>query len=164
MQFNINLPYTKVQLSIQDCWLLFCQYNSQFHVNYAVYHYYRSLGWVPKNGSKFGVNFGNFKKYIKHALILFIFFFLFIVLYESGPSFRHADYAIIVIPIYSDEIEEPKSWEWLLCLNRICTQVKKTLVLCYVSIPKNTSLYSNLNEYAIREVIYKRWSPQKNRE
>lgn len=87
-----------------------------------------------------------------------------IVLYESGPSFRHADYAIVVIPLYQDKIEESKSWEWLLRLNRISTQVKKTLILCYVTMPRTTLSYSNLNEYTIREVIYKRWSPQKNRE
>lgn len=86
------------------------------------------------------------------------------VLYQSGPSYRHADYAIVVLPLYHNEIETQKSWEWLLRLNRICTQVKKTLILCHVYIPSDTSSYTNLKEYHVREVIYKRWSPQKNRE
>ncbi|KAI8886849.1 hypothetical protein K501DRAFT_330981 [Backusella circina FSU 941] len=45
------------KLSIKECWTTFCQYDASFALNYAVYHYYRSLGWVPKNGTKFGVDF-----------------------------------------------------------------------------------------------------------
>ncbi|KAI7888227.1 tRNA intron endonuclease, partial [Mucor mucedo] len=127
-------------LSIGDCWSLFCKSNNLFHVNYVVYHFYRSLGWVPRNGSKFGVDF---------------------VLYQSGPSYKHADYAVVVLPIFQDKIPTRKNWDWLLRLNRICTQVKKTLILCHVNIPHDIQ---NFNEYSIRQVIYKRWSPQKNRE
>lgn len=83
------------------------------------------------------------------------------VLYQSGPSYKHAEYSVIILPIYQDKIPTKKSWDWLLRLNRICTQVKKTLILCYVHVPNNIQ---NINEYSIRQVIYKRWSPQKNRE
>lgn len=88
----------------------------------------------------------------------------YLVLYKSGPRYRHADYAVTIIPLYANKIEEAKSWGWLLRLNRICTQVKKTLILCYVTVPANTDTHHALNEYHIRQVIYKRWSPQKNRE
>ncbi|GAA5806254.1 tRNA intron endonuclease [Helicostylum pulchrum] len=130
----------KSLLSIDDCWSLFCKADNSFHVNYVVYHFYRSLGWVPKNGSKFGVDF---------------------VLYQSGPAFKHAEFAVAVLPLCQDKIEERKSWLWLLRLNRICSQVKKTLILCYVNVPHDID---RLNDYSIRQVIYKRWSPQKNRE
>ncbi|EPB90469.1 hypothetical protein HMPREF1544_02678 [Mucor circinelloides 1006PhL] len=140
---SVVLPGNQVPLSMADCWSTFCKANPAFHSHYAVYHFYRSLGWVPKTGSKFGVDF---------------------VLYQSGPSFRHADYAVIVMPLTNSKLEEPKSWDWLLRLNRICTQVKKTLILCYVTIPDDTTSFSNLDDYCIRQVIYKRWSPQKNRE
>lgn len=136
-------------------------------MNYAVYHYYRSLGWVPKTGSKFGVDFGTSDGLKKHAYVLFLTlsFSTYLVLYQSGPKFRHADYAVTVIPLYNGKaMEKEKSWDWLLRLNRICTQVKKTLILCYVSLPHDTSTCTDLNEYTIRQVIYKRWSPQKNRE
>lgn len=43
-----------------------------FIVNYAVYHHYRALGWVVKNGIKFCVDF---------------------LLYRRGPVFNHAEYA-----------------------------------------------------------------------
>ncbi|KAI8328414.1 tRNA intron endonuclease [Blakeslea trispora] len=129
-------------LSIKACWALFCKTKPSFHYKYAVYHYYRSLGWVPRNGLKFGVDF---------------------VLYQRGPSFRHADYAIVIIPVDPDREETRLSWQWLLRLNRVCNQVKKTLLLCYVSIP-DTDCHSRLKEYSIRQVAYKRWSPQRNRE
>lgn len=148
-------------LSIADCWSIFCKSNSKFHSHYAVYHFYRSLGWVPKSGSKFGVDFGKIWSRQINRISQFI---PNLVLYQSGPSFRHADFAVIVIPLVSDKIEEPKSWDWLLRLNRICTQVKKTLMLCYVTIPKETNSFLNLDEYHVRQVIYKRWSPQRNRE
>ncbi|KAI8056491.1 tRNA intron endonuclease [Gilbertella persicaria] len=129
-------------LSIQDCWHTFCKADSSFHFKYAAYHYYRSLGWVPKNGSKFGVDF---------------------VLYQRGPSFRHADYAVVIMPVYTDK-EEQKSWQWLLRLNRVSNQVKKTLVLCHVTIPTTITSHLQLNEYSIKQVTYERWSPQRNRE
>lgn len=53
-------------LSIDECWTLFtrklnsnsgrCQ--NVFAIQYAVYHHFRSLGWAPKRGTKFGVDFG----------------------------------------------------------------------------------------------------------
>ncbi|KAG1043076.1 hypothetical protein G6F46_003515 [Rhizopus delemar] len=49
-------------LSTKLCWSKFCENNASFHYMYAVYHYYRSLGWVPKNGIKFGVDFGTRQK------------------------------------------------------------------------------------------------------
>ncbi|CAO3610858.1 unnamed protein product [Mucor fragilis] len=55
---SIMHPANQMPLSIADCWSTFCKANSAFHSHYAVYHFYRSLGWVPKTGSKFGVDFG----------------------------------------------------------------------------------------------------------
>lgn len=83
------------------------------------------------------------------------------MLYKLGPAYRHADYAVIIIPLQEGQPEGTKSWQWLLRLNRICTQVKKTLVLCYVTIPESIN---HIENYRIQEVVYKRWSAQKNRE
>ena len=45
--------------------------DNPFLVNYAAYHYYRSLGWVVKGGIKFCVD---------------------LLLYKRGPVFHHAEY------------------------------------------------------------------------
>ncbi|KAL4788449.1 hypothetical protein BJX76DRAFT_344861 [Aspergillus varians] len=98
-----------------------------FLVSYVVYHHFRSLGWVVRSGVKFGVDY---------------------LLYNRGPVFSHAEFAIVVIPSYDhpywSETEDRKaecagkqarSWWWLHCVSRVQAQVKKTLVVCYVEIP-----------------------------
>ncbi|KAL4903498.1 hypothetical protein BDW74DRAFT_169001 [Aspergillus multicolor] len=101
-----------------------------FLLSYVVYHHFRSLGWVVRSGVKFGVDY---------------------LLYNRGPVFSHAEFAIVVIPSYGhpywSETEERKtecaakqarSWWWFHCVNRVQAQVKKTLVVCYVEIPPPT--------------------------
>ena len=44
--------------------------DNPFLVNYVLYHHYRSLGWVVKNGIKFCVDY---------------------LLYKRGPVFHHAE-------------------------------------------------------------------------
>ncbi|KAL2794154.1 hypothetical protein BJX66DRAFT_351322 [Aspergillus keveii] len=98
-----------------------------FLVSYVVYHHFRSLGWIVRSGVKFGVDY---------------------IIYNRGPVFSHAEFAIVVIPSYEhpywSETEDRKaecsrkqarSWWWLHCVNRVQAQVKKTLVVCYVEIP-----------------------------
>ncbi|KAI8145027.1 hypothetical protein BJV82DRAFT_577285 [Fennellomyces sp. T-0311] len=53
------------RLSIDDCWTIFSNRTPLFATRYAAYHYYRSLGWAPKQGSKFGVDFGNKWRYLE---------------------------------------------------------------------------------------------------
>jgi tRNA-intron lyase len=48
--------------------------SSKFPISYFVYKYYRSVGWVPKNGLKFGGDF---------------------VLYRVGPEHYHSQYALL---------------------------------------------------------------------
>ncbi|KAL2825904.1 hypothetical protein BDW59DRAFT_172029 [Aspergillus cavernicola] len=102
-----------------------------FLISYVVYHHFRSLGWVVRSGVKFGVDY---------------------LIYNRGPVFSHAEFAIVVIPTYDhpywSETEDRKaesaskqahSWWWLHCVNRVQAQVKKTLVVCYVEIPPPSS-------------------------
>lgn len=51
-----------------------------FMLSYAVYHHYRSLGWVVRSGVKFSVDY---------------------LLYNRGPAFSHAEFAVMVVPAYS---------------------------------------------------------------
>ncbi|KAK3297314.1 uncharacterized protein B0H64DRAFT_122494 [Chaetomium fimeti] len=129
-----------------------------FLINYAVYHHFRSLGWVPRHGIKFGVDW---------------------IIYQRGPVFDHSEFGIMVMPAFSDaaweqhEHEEPKrSWSWLMGVNRVLSHVLKSLVLVYVDIPpptvfdeeiKRGGIAAALKKYTIREVMVRRFSANRNR-
>lgn len=133
-----------------------------FLVNYVVYHHYRSLGWVIREGVKFAVDY---------------------LLYESGPVFKHAAFAIMIIPSYSKDYwkqadlqktatqrrKGARDWTWMHCVNRVQTQVLKTLVLCYVDIPAPYEILGDdvgaiLRQYKVREFSITRWSANRNRD
>ena len=133
-----------------------------FMLNYIVYHHYRSLGWCVRGGAKFSCDF---------------------MLYNRGPVFSHAEFAVIILPSYSDPYwsshaflqnyvkkKEHRTWAWMHCINRVITQVKKSLVLVYVDIPRplerdakmELSVDGLIRRYQVREFVMKRW--QINRE
>lgn len=131
-----------------------------FMLNYVVYHHFRSLGWVVRPGVKFSVDY---------------------LLYYRGPVFSHAEFAVIIMPTYTDpywatakgkaarQVNEEKDWWWLHCINRVQSQVLKTLVLCYVDIPKPTAddggdIGGLLKRYTVREFILKRWLANRSRD
>ncbi|PYH42743.1 tRNA splicing endonuclease subunit SEN2 [Aspergillus saccharolyticus JOP 1030-1] len=137
-----------------------------FLISYVVYHHFRSLGWVVRSGVKFGVDY---------------------LLYNRGPVFSHAEFAIVVIPSYVDqywkETEErrthcatrvSRSWWWLHCVNRVQAQVKKSLVVCYVEVPPpvsydldvpiETDIGRLLSQYQVREMVVRRWVPNRTRD
>ncbi|KAB5531451.1 hypothetical protein GE09DRAFT_1177458 [Coniochaeta sp. 2T2.1] len=132
--------------------------NDPFLVHYAVYHHFRSLGWVPRHGIKFGVDW---------------------MLYTRGPVFDHAEFGLIVQPSYSHpqwkELgqEAPrKSWHALHGVNRVLSHVLKSLVLVYVDIPPPAvfdaamakgGIPAALKEYKVREFMVRRWSSNRNR-
>jgi tRNA-splicing endonuclease subunit Sen2 len=128
-----------------------------FLIHYAVYHHFRSLGWVPRAGIKFGVDW---------------------LLYTRGPVFDHAQFGLIVIPCYSDpwwkargKQGPQKTWYWLHSVVRVLSHVLKSLVLVYVDIPPppkfdaalETGYAEALKLYKVREVMVKRWSSNRNR-
>ncbi|KAH9004671.1 hypothetical protein EDB86DRAFT_3038103 [Lactarius hatsudake] len=135
--------------------------DNPFLVNYVFLHHYRSLGWVVKNGVKFCVDY---------------------LLYKRGPVFHHAEFAMVLVPVYEDPEDaksspfrlsnaEPFTWQWLSTINRVNSQVQKTLVLSYVSIPacsrvSRTELASPacLEQYSIREIIIRRFVPARMRD
>lgn len=60
------------QLSLQETWNIFCQAKPNFLIHYAVYHHFRSKGWIVKPGIKFGGDFCNYlSKLIKYILYFF---------------------------------------------------------------------------------------------
>lgn len=163
------------------------QPDDPFILSYAVYHHFRSLGWVVRAGIKFGVDF---------------------LLYNRGPVFSHAEFAVLILPAYSrwpstsatDTVQTrkaSKSWWWLHCANRVQSQVRKSLILVYVEIPPPPppqnppkalssssatdpllkratttmsesgpvlNITSFLKQYKIREITVQRWTPNRSRD
>lgn len=128
-----------------------------FLLNYVVYHHYRSLGWVVRPGVKFSCDF---------------------LLYNRGPVFSHAEFALIIIPEYAEgsiEAAEGKGkmgWWWLHCVNRVQSQVKKSLVIVYVKVPKElpnvgegeVDIGRVLRSYEVREFVIRRWLANRSRD
>ncbi|KAJ5603128.1 hypothetical protein N7537_006084 [Penicillium hordei] len=136
------------------------QPDDPFMTSYAVYHHFRSLGWVIRSGVKFGTDY---------------------LLYNRGPVFSHAEFAVIVIPSYShpywSETEERKnytaekqarSWWWMHCVSRVQAQVLKSLVVCYVEVPPPAASIEDIGalfgQYKVREFLIKRWIPNRTRD
>lgn len=143
--------------------------DDRFIVSYVAYHHFRSLGWVVRSGVKFGVD---------------------LLLYNRGPVFSHAEFAVALLPSYShpywQETEERRSmvakkrnhtWWWLHCVNRVQAHVKKSLILCYVEIPppsgqtlhdasgaEEPDIGALLKTYKVRELAIKRWVPNRSRD
>ncbi|KEQ75137.1 hypothetical protein M436DRAFT_43008 [Aureobasidium namibiae CBS 147.97] len=128
-----------------------------FLLNYVVYHHYRSLGWVVRPGVKFSCDF---------------------LLYNRGPVFSHAEFALIIIPEYAErsiETAEGKGkmgWWWLHCVNRVQSQVKKSLVIVYVKVPKELPSVEEgeadigriMRSYEVREFVIRRWLANRSRD
>ncbi|TFK39402.1 hypothetical protein BDQ12DRAFT_55301 [Crucibulum laeve] len=175
---NILDRFTLEPMSLQDIWIAFqtahlppqlspqpssskLQFDNPFLINYVVYHHYRSLGWVVKGGIKFCVDY---------------------LLYKRGPVFSHAEFALVVCPVYEDPEDQatssidlqnssPFAWSWLSTINRVNSQVQKTLILVYVTIPAKSRLSLDvLNSpacfahYSVREVILRRFIPARMRD
>ncbi|KAJ3550568.1 hypothetical protein NM688_g5044 [Phlebia brevispora] len=136
------------------------RFDNPFLVHYAAYHYYRSHGWVVKGGIKFCVDY---------------------LLYKRGPVFQHAEFAVVILPTYEDPKDEedspfnlnasPYSWTWLSTINRVNTQVQKTLILTYVTIPAKSrvstdmlSSPASLAQYSVRDVVLRRFVPARMRD
>ena len=170
-------PVTKSPLSNKDLFPLFRKSSyfppltnpslapdDPFMLNYVVYHHFRSLGWVVRGGVKFAVDF---------------------MLYNRGPVFSHAEFAVVILPSYSDpywssdaflrnyvQSKEKRTWAWFHCINRVITQVKKTLVLVYVDIPQplhdgaeeEIGVDGILRRYKIREMVMQRWLSNRQRD
>ncbi|EOA84139.1 tRNA splicing endonuclease subunit sen2 [Exserohilum turcicum] len=143
--------------------------DNPFLLRYVVFHHFRSLGWVVRPGIKFAVDY---------------------LLYMRGPAFTHAEFAIMIIPSYSSPywnkqldgrpmprtMDERKDWWWFHRVNRVQTQVMKTLMLVYVEVPEpwdtrstdmdgfKVDIGSALKQYKVREFVFKRWSPSRNRD
>jgi len=174
---NILDPETKKPISNQDLFYLFRKTSyfpplanpslspdDPFMTDYVIYHHFRSLGWVLRSGIKFSVDY---------------------MLYVRGPVFTHAEFGVLILPSYSDpywssnpflrhyvKSKETRTWAWMNRIHRVITQVKKTLILCYVDIPKpldpveeqKMGIDAVLARYKVREVVMTRFSANRQRD
>jgi tRNA-splicing endonuclease subunit Sen2 len=170
-------PETKKPIPNQDLFYLFRKTSyfpplanpsmspdDPFMTDYVVYHHFRSLGWVLRSGIKFSVDY---------------------MLYTRGPVFTHAEFGVLILPAYSDpywssnpflqnyvKSKETRTWAWMNRIHRVITQVKKTLVLVYVDIPKpleaeeeaKMGIDAQLARYKVREVMMTRFSANRRRD
>lgn len=101
------------KLSPVHCWSSFrdrfkgLNIHLDFAIEYGVYHYFRSRGWVVKTGENFGANF---------------------LLYRGAPSTDHSKYAVVI----TLEDETTFNWQYLLTFHRVIQSVNKKLLLVYV--------------------------------
>ncbi|GAA6011846.1 hypothetical protein JCM10207_004264 [Rhodosporidiobolus poonsookiae] len=160
--------------------------DSPFLLNYAAYHHYRSMGWVVRSGVKFCVDwvlYGQGGPVGGHAEFAVV-----VVPSYADPSdtrsnpFRSTS-SYLAVDRDADaraaerfdaeehllgEGERKNSWRWFHTINRVCSGVKKTLVLLHVVIPPFSSLPSDpawvadhpaqaLARLEMREVVVRRF-------
>jgi tRNA-splicing endonuclease subunit Sen2 len=136
-----------------------------FVLKYAVFHHFRSLGWVVRSGIKFAVDF---------------------LLYNRGPAFSHAEFAVMVLPSYSHPYwsetsqrreeckkKESRDWWWFHRINRVQSLAHKSLMLVYVEVPPpwdqnpaagaKLDIGAVLKQYKVREFVVGRWTPNRHR-
>lgn len=96
-------------------------------------------------------------------------------------------FAIAVIPTYEDpsdastssQLNFRRDWRWLNTVNRVCSGVKKTVILTYVTIPKMSNFNNKFDKngnfidfqdpgclkyYNIKEVSVRRFIPTRMRD
>ncbi|XP_069106209.1 tRNA-splicing endonuclease subunit Sen2-like [Argopecten irradians] len=145
-------------LGLQSMWTMFCEVQKDFLPHYVAYHYFRSLGWVPKSGLKFGTDF---------------------ILYKVGPPFYHGSYSVVVKMINEEDMHtipevtgvkgRDLSWTCLAGLNRITEHVAKELMMCYVIKPRGLTTQdlkcpSCISKLKVQQLSVKRWIPSQERQ
>ncbi|XP_019360623.1 PREDICTED: tRNA-splicing endonuclease subunit Sen2 [Gavialis gangeticus] len=146
----LSIYYGEEPLTILELWKVFGEVQPSFRTTYMAYHYFRSKGWVPKVGLKYGTDF---------------------LLYRKGPPFYHASYSVMAELVNDDfkgSLRRPFSWKSLSGLNRTTTNVSKELILCYLIKPsdmteKEMSSPECMKRIKVQELIVNRWVSSRER-
>ncbi|PIA17989.1 tRNA-intron endonuclease catalytic domain-like protein [Coemansia reversa NRRL 1564] len=125
-----------------------CHKSDDFDLKYAAYYYYRAKGWVVRSGLKFGSDF---------------------LLYgKGGPARSHSQYSVVVRKLEQQQSEDTadltESWQHMFGLSRVCTQVRKSLIICYVNsyvLKHQDSILPDLYQFEIQEYLFKRFNPNR---
>ncbi|XP_041362114.1 tRNA-splicing endonuclease subunit Sen2-like [Gigantopelta aegis] len=152
---HLQLSLEEESLGLSYLWNHFCDVQKTFLPNYIAYHHFRSKGWVPKSGLKFGCDF---------------------ILYREGPPFYHGSYSVVVRLVDEQTLQDSTyhntrclSWTSLSGLNRITEHVAKELLICYVIKPRDITperLASPkcILDFSVQEVHVSRWISSQERE
>uniref|UniRef100_A0A7M4FQJ9 tRNA-splicing endonuclease subunit Sen2 n=1 Tax=Crocodylus porosus TaxID=8502 RepID=A0A7M4FQJ9_CROPO len=146
----LQLSLEEEPLTVLELWKVFGEVQPSFRTTYMAYHYFRSKGWVPKVGLKYGTDF---------------------LLYRKGPPFYHASYSVMAELVNDDfegSLRRPFSWKSLSGLNRTTTNVSKELILCYLIKPsdmteKEMSSPECMKRIKVQELIVNRWVSSRER-
>uniref|UniRef100_A0A7P0Z492 tRNA-splicing endonuclease subunit Sen2 n=1 Tax=Homo sapiens TaxID=9606 RepID=A0A7P0Z492_HUMAN len=143
-------PNEEEPLTIVKLWKAFTVVQPTFRTTYMAYHYFRSKGWVPKVGLKYGTD---------------------LLLYRKGPPFYHASYSVIIELVddhFEGSLRRPLSWKSLAALSRVSVNVSKELMLCYLIKPstmtdKEMESPECMKRIKVQEVILSRWVSSRER-
>ncbi|XP_035304284.1 tRNA-splicing endonuclease subunit Sen2 isoform X3 [Cricetulus griseus] len=152
----LSIYYEKEPLTIAKLWQAFTAVQPTFRTTYMAYHYFRSKGWVPKVGLKYGTD---------------------LLLYRKGPPFYHASYSVIVELVddnFEGSLRRPFSWKSLAALSRVSGNVSKVsvslqeLMLCYLIKPSTMTSEDMetpecMKRIQVQEVILSRWVSSRER-
>ncbi|KFQ66307.1 tRNA-splicing endonuclease subunit Sen2 [Phaethon lepturus] len=146
----LSIYYGEEPLTILKLWEVFSEVKPNFKTTYMAYHYFRSKGWVPKVGLKYGTD---------------------LLLYRKGPPFYHASYSVIAELVdgnFEGSLRRPLSWKSLAGLNRTTVNASKELMLCYLIRPsdmteKEMSTPECMKRIKVQELIVTRWVSSRER-
>ncbi|NWI93966.1 SEN2 endonuclease, partial [Pitta sordida] len=146
----LSIYYGEEPLSILKLWEVFTEVKPDFRTTYMAYHYFRSRGWVPKVGLKYGTD---------------------LLLYRKGPPFYHASYSVIAELVedhFEGSLRRPLSWMSLSGLNRTTASASKELMLCYLIRPSDMTAEEMsspecMRRIKVQELIVSRWVSSRER-
>ncbi|KFV90863.1 tRNA-splicing endonuclease subunit Sen2, partial [Eurypyga helias] len=147
----LSIYYGEEPLTILKLWEVFSEVKPNFRTTYMAYHYFRSRGWVPKVGLKYGTD---------------------LLLYRKGPPFYHASYSVIAELVddnFEGSLRRPLCWKSLSGLNRTTVSASKELMLCYLIRPSDMteaemSTPECMKRIKVQELIVTRWVSSRERD
>ncbi|XP_043563891.1 tRNA-splicing endonuclease subunit Sen2 isoform X1 [Chiloscyllium plagiosum] len=146
----LTIYHNEEPLTILKLWEVFSLIQPGFKTNYMGYHYFRSKGWVPKTGLKYGTD---------------------LLLYRKGPPFYHASYSVVIEMLdnnYQGSQHRPFTWRSLGGLSRTTANVSKELLLCYLIKPSDMTDEEMaspecMKKIKVQELIVSRWISSRER-
>lgn len=135
---SIQDAKTGENLTFQQIWKILVCEHPEFPYFYAVYHYFRSKNWVPREGRKFGGDY---------------------VLYKIGPQFYHSTYIVHMTGLPSRP--EP-NWTEVYGWQRVGLQTQKYVLLCNLDVPLETVFETStprcIFTLKLNETVIFRWT------